>query len=389
VTVDLKRLNRVLDLDEESGTVTVEPGVLAQTLEDHLAHRGWTLGHFPSSIHCSTIGGFLAIRSAGQASTGYGKLEDMVVGLQVVLPDGRVFEARDVPSSAAGPDLKRLFLGSEGTLGIITRATLHVRPQPAVALDRGFLVPDFGTGLRAVRDVLRAGVAPPVVRLYDETDTAVVFGGQGLEVPDGCLLVTGCEGREDVAAFTEGVVQEVLAGAGARDLGREPGENWRAHRHSMSYRFAEYFRPGGTFGDALTLDTMEVAATWRRLPDVHGAVREALSDHLDLVLAHVSHAYPSGACIYFTLGAANDGDEDAALRRYDAAWHAGQRAALDAGGTGSHHHGVGLLRAPYLVDELGEVGLDVLRSVKGALDPHGLANPGKLGLGGPTPEERA
>jgi alkyldihydroxyacetonephosphate synthase len=389
VTVDLKRLNRVLDLDEESGTVTVEPGVLAQTLEDHLAHRGWTLGHFPSSIHCSTIGGFLAIRSAGQASTGYGKLEDMVVGLQVVLPDGRVFEARDVPSSAAGPDLKRLFLGSEGTLGIITRATLHVRPQPAVALDRGFLVPDFGTGLRAVRDVLRAGVAPPVVRLYDETDTAVVFGGQGLEVPDGCLLVTGCEGREDVAAITEGVVQEVLAGAGARDLGREPGENWRAHRHSMSYRFAEYFRPGGTFGDALTLDTMEVAATWRRLPDVHGAVREALSDHLDLVLAHVSHAYPSGACIYFTLGAANDGDEDAALRRYDAAWRAGQRAALDAGGTGSHHHGVGLLRAPYLVDELGEVGLDVLRSVKGALDPHGLANPGKLGLGGPTPEERA
>ncbi len=382
ITVDLKRLNRILDLDEESGTVTVEPGVLAQSLEDHLAHRGWTLGHFPSSIHCSTMGGFLAIRSAGQASTGYGKLEDMVLGLEVVLPDGRVFEARDVPSSAAGPDLKRLFLGAEGTLGIITRATLHVRPQPQVTRDRGFLVPDFATGLRAIRDVLRAGVAPPVVRLYDETDTAVVFGGQGIEVPDGCLLITGCEGREDVATFTESVVGEVMAAAGAEDLGREPGENWRAHRHSMSYRFAEYFRPGGTFGDALALDTMEVAATWRRLPDVYAAVRAALSEHMDLVLAHVSHAYPAGACIYFTLGAANEGDEEAALRRYDAAWQAGQRAALDAGGTGSHHHGVGLLRAPYLVDELGEVGLDVLRAVKHALDPLGLANPGKLGLGG-------
>lgn len=381
VTVDLKRLNRILDLDEESGTVTVEPGVLAQSLEDHLAHRGWSLGHFPSSIHCSTIGGFLAIRSAGQASTGYGKLEDMVVGLEVVLPDGRVFEARDVPSSAAGPDLKRLFLGSEGTLGIITRATLHVRPAPAATLDRGFLVPSFGVGLRAVRDVLRAGVTPPVVRLYDETDTAVVFGGQDLEVPDGCLLITGCEGREDVAAFTESVVQDVLAAAGATDLGREPGENWRAHRHNMSYRFAEYFRPGGTFGDALTLDTMEVAATWRHLPTVYADVRAALAEHVDLVLAHVSHAYPSGACIYFTLGAMNDGDETAAVARYDAAWQAGQRAALDAGGTGSHHHGVGLLRAPYLVDELGEVGLDVLRAVKHALDPHGLANPGKLGLG--------
>ncbi len=381
VTVDLKRLNRIVELDEESGTVTVEPGVLAQSLEDHLAHRGWTLGHFPSSIHCSTMGGFLAIRSAGQASTGYGKLEDMVVGLEVVLPDGRVFESRAQPSSAAGPDLKRLFLGSEGTLGIISRATLHVRPAPAVTLDRGFLVPDFDTGLRAVRDVLRAGIAPPVVRLYDETDTAVVFGGQGLEVPEGCLLITGCEGREDVAAFTESVAQQVLADAGARDLGREPGENWRAHRHNMSYRFAEYFRPGGTFGDALTLDTMEVAATWRHLPQVYAAVRGALSEHVDLVLAHVSHAYPSGACIYFTLGAMNDGDEQAAVRRYDAAWDAGQRAALDAGGTGSHHHGVGLLRAPYLVDELGEVGLDVLRAVKGALDPLGLANPGKLGLG--------
>lgn len=382
ITVDLKRLNRIIDLDEESGTVTVEPGVLAQSLEDHLAHRGWTLGHFPSSIHCSTIGGFLAIRSAGQASTGYGKLEDMVIGLEVVLPDGRVFEARDVPSSAAGPDLKRLFLGSEGTLGIISRATLHVRPTPAVTRDRGFLVPDFRTGLDAVRDVLRAGVAPPVVRLYDETDTAMVFGGQGVDVPDGCLLVTGCEGREDVAAFTESVVQDVLAAHGAQDLGREPGEHWRAHRHDMSYRFAEYFRPGGTFGDALTLDTMEVAATWRHLAGVYDAVRAALAEHVDLVLAHVSHAYPSGACIYFTLGAMNDGDEAAALARYDAAWHAGQRAALAAGGTGSHHHGVGLLRAPYLVEELGTVGMDVLRAVKGALDPRGLANPGKLGLAG-------
>lgn len=384
VTVDLKRLNRILDLDEESGTVTVEPGVLAQSLEDHLAHRGWTLGHFPSSIHCSTMGGFLAIRSAGQASTGYGKLDDMVIGLEVVLPDGRVFTARDVPSSAAGPDLKRLFLGSEGTLGIITRATLHVRPAPATTLDRGFVVPDFATGLHAIRDVLRAGVAPPVVRLYDETDTAVVFGGQDLEVPDGCLLVTGCEGRTDVAAFTESVVQDVLAAVGAHDLGREPGEHWRAHRHGMSYRFAEYFRPGGTFGDALTLDTMEVAATWGRLPQVYTAVRDALSAHVDLVLAHVSHAYPSGACIYFTLGAVNEGDESAALRRYDAAWDAGQRAALAAGGTGSHHHGVGLLRAPYLGDELGEVGLAVLRAVKQALDPHGLANPGKLGLAVPA-----
>jgi alkyldihydroxyacetonephosphate synthase len=304
----------------------------------------------------------------------------MVVGLDVVLPDGQVFVAAPQPQSAVGPDLKRLFLGSEGVLGIIASVTLHVRPLPEATLDRGFVVPDFPTGLHAIRDILRAGVTPPVVRLYDETDTAVVFGGQGMDVPSGCLIVTGCEGRTDVATFTDGVVQQVLAGHGGTDLGREPGENWRAHRHNMSYRFAEYFKPGGAFGDAVTLDTMEVAGTWTRLPAIYQAVRSALSEHVDLVLAHVSHAYPSGACIYFTLGAANDGDEARALARYDAAWDAGQRAVLAAGGTGSHHHGVGLLRAPYLREELGEVGFDLLARIKDAVDPLGLANPGKLGL---------
>lgn len=382
ITIDLQRLNRIVELDEESGTVTVEPGVIAQHLEDHLAHRGWTLGHFPSSIHCSTMGGFLAIRSAGQASTGYGKLEDMVVGMEVVLPDGTIFSSRPQPSSAAGPDLKRVFIGSEGTFGIISEATLHVRPAPAVTLDRGWLAPDFTTGLAAVRGLVRAGMPPPVVRLYDELDTAVVFGGQGMEVPEGCLLITGCEGREDVANAMETVATNVLSELGVTDLGREPGENWRAHRHNMSYRFAEYFKPGGTFGDALTLDTMEVAATWANIPAVYAAVRGALQEHMDLVLAHVSHAYLSGACVYFTLGGMNDGDEDRALARYDAAWQAGQRAALEAGGTGSHHHGVGLLRAPFLADELGAGGMEVLQRIKTALDPDGRANPGKLGLGG-------
>ena len=383
VTVDLRRMQRIVELDEESGTVTVEPGVIAQTLEDHLAHRGWTLGHFPSSIHCSTIGGFLAIRSAGQASTGYGKLEDMLVGLEVVLPDGTVFDARPQPSAATGPDLKRLFVGSEGTFGIITRATLHVRPQPTSILDRGWLAPDFRTGLDAVRGLVRTGMPPPVVRLYDELDTAVVFGGQGLEVPDGCLLITGCEGSEPVAAAQEQVATSVLTDLDVTDLGRGPGENWRAHRHNMSYRFAENFKNDGPFGAALTIDTMEVAGTWARLPAIYAAVHGALSEHMDLVLAHVSHAYLSGACIYFTLGGVNEGDEVRARARYDAAWEAGQRAALAAGGTGSHHHGVGRLRAPYLPDELGPGGMDVLRRIKSVLDPDGLANPGNLGLGTP------
>ncbi len=382
VTLDLRRCDDIGELDEVSGTVTVEPGVVGQVLEDHVAARGWTLGHVPSSIHASTIGGLLAVRSAGQASTLHGKLEDRVVGLTVVLGDGRVFERRPVPSSSSGPDLVRLFLGGEGTTGIITRAVLRLDPRPESVIDHGWLLPDLRSGLDAVRAVVRTGVLPAVVRLYDEADTALVFGGQGLEVPSGCLLVTGAEGRADVARFTHEVTSSALADAGATDLGPEPGEHWRANRHAQSYRFADYFRPGGPLGDALMLDTMEVAGTWRVLPTLYERVRSALLEHADLAVAHVSHVYATGACIYFTFGAANDGDEERALARYDAAWAAGQQAALDAGGTCSHHHGIGLLRVPWLAAELGPVGLDLLRGVKRATDPRGVLNPGKLGLGG-------
>jgi alkyldihydroxyacetonephosphate synthase len=223
---------------------------------------------------------------------------------------------------------------------------------------------------------------PAVVRLYDAADTALVFGSQGLDVPDGCLLITGSEGRQDVATFTHELASRVLVAAGATDLGAGPGDHWRAHRHDVSYRFAEYFKPGGTFGDAVALDTMEVAGTWSVLPTLYTQVKAALEQHADVVLAHVSHAYATGASIYYTFGAANDGDEDRALARYDAAWSEGQAAALAAGGTCSHHHGIGLLRAPWLAEELGPVAMDVLRGVKGVVDPRGVLNPGKLGLGG-------
>ncbi|MDX1657332.1 MAG: FAD-binding oxidoreductase [Nitriliruptorales bacterium] len=384
VTVDLKRLNAIGDLDEYSGIIDVEPGVFGQSLEDHLNHRGWTLGHFPSSIHCSTIGGFLAIRSAGQASTGYGKLADMVVGLEVVLPDGRVMRTRVTPSSASGPDLASLFLGSEGTTGIITRAWLRVRPLPEAVLDHGYLVPDLGTGIGVLRDVMHGDLHPAVLRLYDETDTAVVFGSQGLEVPAGCLVIVGCEGSEDVVRLTQERVAGIVQSHGGEDLGAEPGRHWREHRHSVSYRFADYMKPGGDFGDALTLDTIEVATVWSNLLPLYTSMKTAMSDHVDLVLAHISHCYPAGASIYFTVGAINDGDEDQALERYDAVWDAAMRSCLDAGGTISHHHGVGLARAPYLAAELGETGFDVLWRLRAALDPDGRMNPGKLGLPGGT-----
>lgn len=395
ITLDLKRMDRVVDLDPISGTVTVEPGIVAQALDDHLRHRGFRLGHEPSSMHCSTIGGFLAIRSSGQSSIGFGRLEEQVVGLEAVLPDGTLVEVRTVPASAAGPDLKRLFIGGEGATGVITQATLRIHPVPETVLDRGVLLPDVATGMEALRRVMRSGVRPTVFRLYDEADTALVFGGRGLEVPDGCLAVFAVEGEARVARFVHDHLLGILEEAGGRDLGSEPGEHWRAHRHDVSYRYAEYVKPGGTFGDAVVLDTMEVATVWSRLVELYRAVRDALEEHADLVLAHVSHAYPEGASIYFTFGAApqlsDEGGsrpveelERASLARYEAAWEAGQRAALAVGATITHHHGIGLLRARWLEEELGAGGMELLRRVKDALDPAGLLNPGTLGLGDPT-----
>ncbi len=381
ITIDLKRINRVLEIDEVSGLVTAEPGIILQDLEERLLHRGWTLGHHPSSAHCSTLGGFLAIRSAGQESSFYGKMEDMVDGLEVVLPDGTVARWRSTASSSSGPDLKRLFLGSEGTFGIITEATLRIWPAPEVDVDRGFLFPDIPSGLAAIRALMRTGLRPHIFRLYDQTDTAMVFSGQGLEVPDGCLSILGASGTPEIAGFVAETGRRIMMEHGAEDLGEGPGQHWRENRHRVSYRYADYMKPGGAFGDALMLDTMEVAATWSRIEALYAEVKAALSEHADLVMAHISHVYPQGSSIYFTFGGITGGDEDAALRRYDAAWDAGARASLRVGGTMSHHHGVGLVRAPHLPTELGEGAFALLERIKDAIDPAGLANPGKLGLG--------
>ena len=376
ILLDTKRLDRIGPLDEVAGLVTVEPGVIGQNLEDWLAARRWTLGHFPSSITVSSVGGFAAARSAGQSSTKYGKFESMVAGLTAVLPDGTVVERRPQPASAAGPDLVGVLLGSEGTLGVITQVVLRVHPAPEAVLLRGYRLPSFSAGLDAIRSVLRRDLRPAVVRLYDEADTSLFHPHVGA----GCLLVTMCEGWAPLAQLEHDAMAAAVAAAGGDDLGEEPGRSWLERRYEASYKLADYLKPNGAFGDAVAVDTMEVAATWTLLPQVYEAVRDALGGAMDLVLCHASHAYSDGACLYFTFGAAGQGDEAAVAQRYDAAWSAAMDAAVASGATITHHHGVGLLRAPWLPAELGDGGFSMLQSIKGALDPLGIANPGKLGL---------
>jgi alkyldihydroxyacetonephosphate synthase len=323
------------------------------------------------------------------------------------------------PRGAPGPDWVQLFLGSEGTLGVITRATLRVRPAPEVRLLRGWAFPRVGAGAAAIRAVLQRGLRPAVVRLYDQADTLVhrssghpraeadlaealagetdlerrVAGARGwllrtalghprllnraLDVAaprlgGGCLLIIGFEGDRELTEAEAACAKAELERAGGRDLGERPGLRWLENRYKISFQQSKVFENGGF------VDTMEVAATWDRLLDVYHAVREAVTPHA-LVLAHFSHAYPDGCSIYFTFTSAGRDRADAE-RRYDTIWRRGLSAVLAAGGTLSHHHGVGMSKQKYLPEELG-VGMDLLRALKQALDPAGILNPGKLGLG--------
>lgn len=370
ILLDLSGLAGLVALDEVSGVATFRAGTLGPDVEAAVNARGWTVGHFPSSIMCSTVGGWVAARGAGQLSTRYGKAEDIVVGLEAVLPSGAVWRTLPAPRTAAGPDLWRLLAGAEGTLGVVTEVTFRLHPLPEVRRFGGWLFGSLGEGLDALRDVMRTGARPAVLRLYDELDTTLVLGRSG-----GVLLVTVCEGDPDVVAAEEAVLRRACAAA--TDVGSEPGEHWWAHRYDVSFNLPRVLS-GELLGPNGVADTIEVAALWSRLPGVYDAMQAAMSEHASVVFAHVSHCYPEGASIYWSF-AFDAASPEQALARYDAVWAAAMDACRAAGGTIGHHHGVGQARAPWLAAELG-AGWDVLRAVKRALDPAGVCNPGKLGL---------
>lgn len=396
VVIDLKRMSRWRAFDRGAPTLEVESGALGVTLEERLEREGFTAGHFPSSILCSTVGGWLAARGAGQCSGRYGKIEDMVAALEMV--DGRGRVAR-LERRVNGPDLVPLVVGSEGTLGVITSATLRLHPRPAARAFSAYELPTIEAGWSAMRTMFQGGLRPAVARLYDPFDSFVArsagkgprHGGGGLtrltgllraprafnalvdalsgNALGGALLVLVFEGEAGEAHEDDAVAADIVARHGGRGLGEGPARHWWAHRYAVSYRQAPVFRRGAFS------DTMEVAAPWSRLGDLYRAVRTALGREV-FVMAHLSHAYPDGCSIYFTFAGAAASD-DAAMGVYDRAWRAALAAALEAGGTISHHHGVGRSKAPRLGDELGG-GIDVVRALMRAFDPAGVMNPGNL-----------
>jgi len=376
IALDLGRLDRLLALDEESRTATLEPGLRGPQAEALLGARGFTIGHHPQSFEYATIGGFAAVRSSGQASAGYGRFDELVLALRVATPAGTLDLGR-APKSAAGPDLRELILGSEGAFGVITAVMVQVRPAPAERAYEGWRLPSFAAGRTALRRLAQDGPLPTVLRLSDEAETALNLAGPaefGARAGGGCLAVAGYEGDPAEVARLRAGATETL-----RECGGEPvagaGEAWLHGR----YR-GPYLRDALLDAGAL-VETLETATFWSGLDALYTAVSEALRHSLSdqgtppLVLCHVSHVYPAGASLYFTVACAGLDDAVAQWREAKAA---ASEAIIAAGATITHHHGVGSDHRPWYAEEVGELGIQALRAVKAALDPAGILNPGVL-----------
>lgn len=367
VVLDMGGLDRVLEIDETNLVCRCEAGVNGYALERQLNAKGLTLGHFPSSLPGTTVGGLVATRSSGQESSRYGSIEDMVLSLAVVLPDGTFAAPRPGPRSAVGPALHELFLGAEGALGVVVGAVLRVHRLPQSTIGRGYAFPNLRAGLECMRAVMQSGVRPLVMRLYDAEDAA--FNGFDLAEAE-CPLVVATAGLKETAE-AEARAIERFAGA-ATQLGEEPWHRWQRHRFDLSAeRLKTYLAPAGAY-----LDTIELAAPWTALPELHARVKPAIADG-GLALCHFSHAYEQGCCAYFTFGGSADGEPEARAA-YLRAWEGAMNVAVDLGATISHHHGVGQARARWVAGEMGGW-MRVWRVVRDGLDPEEIMNPRAVG----------
>ncbi len=452
ITIDMKRMDAIQSISREELVTDVQAGANGERFERELRAKGYTLGHFPSSIYCSTVGGWLACRAAGQLSTKYGKIEDRVVGLTFVTGKGEVIQTDEFARARRGPDWTQLIVGSEGTLGIITSARLRISRAPEITILRGFEFDSVAEGTRAIRKVMQRGLRPAVVRLYDEVDTFInhvsVFDSHSEEALEtnglcpwpargagalpkmpghnsagrsapkaslanrafgfgrslgsrikegatavaltqpklvnstfgalansvsksGCKMIIGLEGARLRTEVEAQLTFAALERAGGRDEGEEPGLRWLEHRYAVSYKMSPMFREGSF------VDTMEVASTWDRLPDLYESVKAAIGAHA-VVMAHFSHAYADGCSIYFSFAGRADGLVET-QNKYDAIWRDGMAAATRVGGTISHHHGIGLLKGQAMHAEHRE-SMTLFRALKDTFDPNNTMNPGKMGL---------
>jgi alkyldihydroxyacetonephosphate synthase len=378
IVLDLRSMDRILEVDEENYTVRAEAGVNGADLEAHLNSLGLMCPHYPASAELATVGGYLAALGSGVLSTRYGKIEDIVVALRAVLPNGRVVPSLPVPRHGAGPDAARMMVGAEGTLGVITEVTLRVIPLPA---DRRFgttWFPSVDAGVAAYREAMVKGIRPAVLRLYDQEATAQSLSKviSGIDVGDGVISVEMYEGEGPIAAAEQDVMREITARHGARPFGSEIAQQWWEHRYDF-YRPPHYPQLPAMWG------TLDVVAPYSALVPAYRAVGEAVGKRyasIGLQLrTHFSHWYPWGAMFYGRFVVPEPTGD--VLGLHDEIWDVGMKAVLDSGALINDHHGVGIKLAPFMQRQHGE-NLELLRTIKDAVDPQGIMNPGKLGLEG-------
>lgn len=394
VTLDMRRMNRVLDIDRHSWTATIQAGAPGPKLEDDLQALGFSLGHMPDSFEFATLGGWLATRSAGMQSDAYGKIEDMVVALKLVSPAGTL-TTKLTPKSAAGPDLDQVVVGSEGVLGVITEAVMKVHPNPAVKDYHGVLFPDFESGSEAIREVIGRRAAPTMFRLQDVDETQLAFSmkspstgisgfiqsqvkkylkAKGYAQP--CLMMVGFEGEADYTAEMRRKVLPMLKKHRGFHLGNSVGKTWAKNKFAVPYLRDILMNHG------CMVDVAETAAVWSKLMPLYHAARNTIKEQFKkegypgYIGCHISHSYVDGASLYFTFAARQIAGQE--FEQYYRFKRLITQTFMENGGTLTHHHAVGYEHRPWMERELSRPGLEILRGLKRALDPDNIMNPGKL-----------
>jgi alkyldihydroxyacetonephosphate synthase len=393
ITIDLAALSEVLEIDREAATATVQAGVMGPDLERVLRRSGFTLGHFPQSFRYSSVGGWIATRSAGQNSTKYGTIAALVQSVRLAHPEG-ILSTPNVPAAAAGPDLVQTIVGSEGTLGVITQANLRLSALPEHRSYKGYLLPSFAAGVQVAREIMQAGVEPAVLRLSDEAEIesslalrAAPRGAaaaaervgrwylhrKGLDLDSGSIMILGFEGSEANVRYGSEVAKRILKRHRAASLGSSPGRAWRRSRFAAPH-LRDVFLDNG-----IMVDTLETSTTWGNYLTLHAKVRDALRGALgerSVVMAHLSHSYTDGGSIYYTFLAPQD--EGGEIEQWERVKAAATDAIVAGGGALSHHHAVGIEHRRWMRGYLGDEGSRWLSEIKRAIDPEGILNPGKL-----------
>lgn len=381
VSLDLSGLSGEPVFDDERAEVTVGAGVPASVVEAAANARGRRIPHYPQSLGLASVGGLVATRSSGTFSSKYGNIEDLLVALEVVLADGTTVRTKAVPRSSTGPSLTQLFVGSEGTLGVITSVTLRTFPQAASAQFGGVAFASVAEGVVAVRAILDGGIRPAVIRLYDAAEAEHLFQHSGVPSQGRALLILGFDGNPAVVQAERIESTKITAACGGVDLGPAPGDTWERSRFDASWL------DRGNADPNHLADAIEVSASWPVLAALHDRTLAALFPHVDRAYAHFSHFYPNGGALYFIFFTSGP-DPDDAVARYRAAWAAALRTVIDMGGSISHHHGIGEARKGWMREEHGEV-LTLLDRIKQAFDPLNLLSPGKLGMTSAEERNRA